>query len=178
VKSLLALLALAGAGGGAWTLLAERLPPPPAQPLHFDHRVHAGEAAIGCTACHVYAARGPVAGLPTLARCRGCHRFIKDDPQHPAIGAELRDLSVRLEAGTPIEWVRVHRLPDHVHFTHQRHLGAGVACRECHGEVERMEVVHQVAPLSMGWCLECHRRKQAEQPDRRATLTECTTCHT
>ena len=90
---------------------------------------------------------------------------------------ELRALAARLAEGTAIEWNRVHRVPDHVFFSHQRHLRSGVACRECHGEVERMDVLVQVAPLNMGWCLECHRRKQAERPATRARLTECLTCH-
>jgi hypothetical protein len=177
VKATLLLLLAAGAGGGTLAFFGERLPPPPAQPIHFSHRIHAGDASIGCIACHVFAERGPVAGLPTLARCRGCHRFIKDDPDNPAVAAELRDLTTRLESGKPFEWTRVHRVPDHVHFTHERHVRAGLACRECHGDVERMEVMHVVAPLSMGWCLECHHRKQAEHPGQLARLTECITCH-
>jgi hypothetical protein len=176
IQALLPLLAAAG-GGGVLALFADPLPAPPEQPLHFSHRVHAGDAAIGCTACHAFAGRGPVAGLPTLSRCRGCHRFIREDPGDPAVDAELRALSARLEAGTAIEWRRVHRVPDHVTFTHQRHVRAGVPCSDCHGAVERMEVVRQVAPLTMGWCLACHRLRQAEQPLARARLTDCLTCH-
>ena len=80
-------------------------------------------------------------------------------------------------SGVLIEWIRVHRLPDHVRFTHQRHVLSGVACRECHGAVEEMQAVRQVSPLSMGWCLECHRREQAKRPVELARLTDCTTCH-
>jgi hypothetical protein len=148
----------------------------PAQPIKFSHKIHAGDAAIGCTSCHVYAERGPVAGVPSMARCQGCHKFVKEDPEKPQITAELQPLLQILRDQKQIEWVRVHHLPDHVFFTHERHVRAGVRCQECHGVVERMEVVQQVAPLTMGWCLACHQRKQREAAGRER-LTECVTCH-
>jgi hypothetical protein len=151
-------------------------PAGPAQPIRFSHKIHATDAAIGCTSCHVYAERGPVAGIPSMARCLGCHKFVKEDPANPALDAELKALAKLLREKTPIEWVRVHRLPDHVFFTHVRHVRGGVRCQECHGEVERMDVVRRVASLEMGWCLECHHRKQRERPGRER-LTECVTCH-
>jgi hypothetical protein len=151
-------------------------PAGPAQPIRFSHKIHATDAAIGCTSCHVYAERGPVAGIPSMARCQGCHKFVKEDPENPALDAELKTLGRILREKTPIEWVRVHRLPDHVFFSHVRHVRSGVRCQECHGEVERMEVVRQVASLEMGWCLDCHHRKQREQRGRER-LTECVTCH-
>ena len=178
MKALLAIAVLvSGAGGGLLALFQDRLPPAPPQPIKFSHKVHAGDAAIGCTSCHAYAERGPVAGVPSMARCRGCHKFVKRDTDSPAMTAELEALLAKLDRDQPIEWVRVHRVPDHVFFTHKRHVNSGVACRECHGEVEKMEVMRQVAALSMGWCLECHKRKQAERPAERARLTECLTCH-
>ncbi len=167
--AIVAALAVAGSGIASG-------PAGPSQPIRFSHRIHAGEAAIGCTSCHVYAERGPVAGIPSMARCQGCHKFVKEDPAHPAIDQELKALIVILRAKTAIEWIRVHRLPDHVYFTHERHVRAGVRCQECHGEVEKMEVVRQVASLTMGWCLGCHHRKQREQRGRER-LTECVTCH-
>jgi len=148
----------------------------PAQPIRFSHRIHAGEALIGCTSCHVYAERGPVAGIPSMARCQGCHKFVKEDPEKPAITQELKPLLQLLREQKVIEWVRVTRVPDHVYFTHARHVRAGVKCQECHGPVEKMDVVRQVAPLTMGWCLECHHRKQREAAGRER-LTECVTCH-
>ncbi len=172
-----AVLAL-GAGGSLLALFGDPLPAPPRQPVPFSHRIHAGELKIGCTACHAYVERAPVAGVPSMARCRGCHRFVREDPEHPEIDRELKIVVARLrDDPAPIEWVRVHRVPDHVRFPHVRHVASGVECRECHGAVETMDVVHQVAPLSMGWCLECHRRKQAERPVERARLTDCWTCH-
>ncbi len=148
----------------------------PAQPIKFSHKVHAGDANIGCTACHVYAERGPVAGIPSMQRCQGCHKFVKEDPEKPQITAELQPLLQILRDQKQIEWVRVHRLPDHVFFTHERHVRAGVRCQECHGEVQQMDVVRQVSPLTMGWCLQCHQRKQREAAGRER-LTECVTCH-
>jgi Cytochrome c7 and related cytochrome c len=150
---------------------------PPAQPIAFSHRVHAGDARIGCMACHAYAAHGPVAGIPSMARCKGCHKFVKEDPKDPKVTAEIKVLLGLLEKDAVIEWTRVHRVPDHVRFTHQRHVAAGVRCQECHGEVEKMEVVRQVAPLTMGWCVDCHTRKIVEAPRGRAHLTDCWTCH-
>jgi hypothetical protein len=149
----------------------------PAQPLEFSHRIHAGEAGIGCTSCHAYAERGPVAGIPSMARCQGCHKFVREDPERPARTAQMKPLLAILRSGQAIAWVRVHRLPDHVYFTHERHVRAEVACRACHGAVEQMDVVSQVAPLTMGWCLACHHEKQRERPGQRARLTECVTCH-
>ena len=163
---------------GALALLGHGGPPAaPEQPIRFNHRIHAGDSRIGCTSCHAYAEQSPVAGIPSMARCQGCHKFVKEDKESPAVTAEIKALLQRLEEGTAIEWIRVHRLPDHVFFTHERHVLAGVRCQDCHGEVERMEVMRQVSPLTMGWCLECHRRKQAEQPAGRAHLTDCWTCH-
>jgi hypothetical protein len=156
---------------------ADPLPPAPAQPIRFSHKIHAGDGGIGCTYCHAFAEKGPVAGIPSMARCQGCHKFVKQDKDKPEITAEIQVLLKQLDEQRQIPWARVHRLPDHVYFTHQRHVLSGVRCRECHGEVERMEVVRQVAPLTMGWCLECHRRKQAERPLERAHLTDCLNCH-
>ena len=170
LRAVLLLFAVAALPAGA----AE--PAGPAQPIRFNHKVHATDAAIGCTSCHAYAERGPVAGIPSMARCLGCHKFVKEDPEHPELDKELKALAPLLRDGKPLEWVRVHRLPDHVYFTHERHVRNGLRCQECHGPVEQMEVVRQVAPLTMGWCLECHHRKQREQAGR-ARLTDCVTCH-
>jgi hypothetical protein len=155
----------------------DRLPPAPAQPIRFSHRIHAGQSAIGCTSCHAFAERSAVAGIPSMARCQGCHKFVKEAKDEPALTKEIKVLLQHVEDEKPIPWVRVHRLPDHVYFTHQRHIQAGVQCRECHGEVEKMDVVRQVEPLTMGWCLGCHKRKQAERPLERAHLTDCLNCH-
>jgi hypothetical protein len=175
--ALLVLLLLATVAAALWP--GWRPPPAPIQPMGFSHKVHAGENRIGCTACHVYAERSPVAGVPSMARCQGCHKFVKQDAERPELTEAMKPLVAWLKRRPPepIPWVRVHRLPDHVLFTHQRHGAAGVDCRACHGEVEKMEQVRQVASLLMGWCLECHQRAQREKPAGHAHLTECLTCH-
>ena len=147
--------------------------------MPFSHRVHAREQRIGCSACHAYADRSPVAGIPSVERCRGCHKFVKGNPEDPRITEELKPLLALLRQDPPatIPWVRVHRLPDHVRFTHERHVLGGVPCADCHGEVEAMDEARQVASLEMGWCLDCHRRKEAEGVAPRARLTDCVTCH-
>ncbi len=154
-------------------------PPAPRQPLRFSHRVHAGDNRMGCTSCHPYAERSAVAGIPSMARCQGCHKFVKADPEQPRLTEEMKPLVAKLreDPPTPVAWVRVHRLPDHVFFAHAPHARAGVNCQACHGEVEKMDEARQVASLLMGWCLACHQRKQAEKPVERARLTECITCH-
>jgi hypothetical protein len=165
---------------GATAALAEpAVPPAPAQPMRFSHRVHAGEQRMGCSACHAWADRAAVAGIPSVARCLGCHRFVKQDPERPRLAEDLKPLVAKLKERppTPIAWARVHRLPDHVFFSHAPHVRGGVACRECHGDVERMDEVRQVSSLLMGWCLDCHRRRRADRPADVARLTDCVTCH-
>ena len=133
------------------------------QPLAFSHRLHASGNAIACQLCHPYARRGPVAGIPSVRRCVQCHLTIA--PKRP----EILKLMAYWEAKNPIPWVRVHDLPDYVHFTHKRHVLAGIACETCHGNVAQMRDVVQTAPLTMGWCLSCHKERQAP--------TDCLTCH-
>jgi hypothetical protein len=165
---------------GLWAFLQPwRPPPPPDQPMSFSHRIHAGDNQIGCSACHVYADRSTVAGIPSMARCQGCHKFVKQDPDKPQLTEAMKPLVawLRRKPPEPIPWVRVHRLPDHVHFDHQAHLQGGARCQECHGEVEKMDRVQQVSSLLMGWCVDCHRKKQAEKPAQLAHLMECLTCH-
>ncbi len=136
---------------------------PPQQPFHFDHRIHAGKYQIPCQTCHVYADHSTIAGIPTASKCMGCHRFV--DGNKP----DVKALAKAFEDRTPIVWNRVHRLPDHVFFNHERHVLHGVPCSRCHGAVETMAVVRQVSPLTMGWCVDCHRENQAP--------TDCWTCH-
>jgi Cytochrome c7 and related cytochrome c len=162
VRKTLAILLAAGALG--WLALSWASPPRgPAQPIAFSHKIHAGESQVGCLGCHVWAERSPIAGIPSMERCRGCHKFVGKDK--PGVIA----LNKAIEEGKPIEWVRVYRVPDHVFFTHQRHVAAKLRCQECHGPVETMEVVRQEAPLTMGWCVDCHRLRSAS--------TDCWTCH-
>ncbi len=161
--------ALAALAGGALAACGFSPPPAPAQPIRFSHAVHVADNLVGCTSCHVYAERGPVAGIPSMQRCQGCHKFVKQDPENAQRTAEIKALLDRIDEGKPIEWVRVHRLPDHVFFTHERHVRKGVRCEECHGPVRTMDEDRQVAPLTMGWCLACHHARKAP--------TDCWTCH-
>ncbi len=138
-------------------------PDPDAQPIAFSHSHHVTEIGIDCQFCHAYARRGPVAGIPSVQRCAGCHRVVLSE--EPEI---LRVLEY-WENEEPIPWVRVHDLPDHVRFTHKAHVRAGVGCETCHGDVAHMEAAVQVESLSMGWCVSCHE-------DRGATR-DCLACH-
>jgi hypothetical protein len=103
---------------------------------------------------------------------------VRQDPARPALGEALRPLVAKLKEKppAPIAWARVHRLPDHVRFSHGPHARAEVPCRTCHGAVETMDQVRQISSLQMGWCLECHRRHRADRPEG-ARLTDCLTCH-
>lgn len=132
-------------------------------PVAFSHRRHVADVGLDCQFCHAYARRGPVAGMPPLARCAGCHRVVAPD------SPEVARLLARFEAEEPVSWPRAHQLPGYVRFTHKRHVRAGVACETCHGDVGGMEAVRQVAPLTMGWCMGCHEQRQAS--------VDCLTCH-
>ena len=134
-----------------------------AAPIAFSHETHVAAAGLDCQFCHAYARRGPVAGLPPLSRCAGCHRFVLPD------SPDVARLLARFDAGEPLAWPRVHDLPDHVRFTHKRHVRAGIACSACHGDVARMQLAEQTEPLTMGWCVSCHEARQAP--------IDCLTCH-
>ncbi len=131
----------------------------PYQPISYSHKLHAGSMGMDCRYCHRMVEDGPHATIPDADTCFGCHKNIKKDslalaPLHAAYGTGKGD-------GTPIEWVKVHLLPDYAFFNHAVHVRAGVGCVSCHGRVDQMEIVRQVEPLSMGFCLECHRDPSA-----------------
>ncbi len=123
----------------------------PAQPVEFSHKLHAGDLGIDCRYCHSTVERASFAAVPPTQVCMNCHRAVK--PDSPRLAA-LRD---RVADDRPIPWIRVHTLPDYVYFDHGAHLAAGVGCSSCHGRVDQMTRVTQVEPLTMGWCLDCHR---------------------
>lgn len=135
----------------------------PEQPIEFPHTVHAGTYKIPCQYCHSSVGKSPFAGIPAVGTCMGCHRITG------AKLPEVQKLASYFQKGQSIPWTRVHDLPDFVHFTHQPHILNGVACAECHGQVQEMEAVHRVVPLTMGWCLDCHLERKAP--------TDCLTCH-
>jgi hypothetical protein len=145
----------------------------PEQPIPFSHLIHANKLKIDCQYCHFNADRGRYAGIPPLSTCRGCHQEVfRDSPV-------IQKLQKAYAAKQPIEWVRVHQLPDHAYFNHSPHVNAGVACQTCHGPVQEMEVLRQWAPLSMGWCVDCHRQTgdQLDSKIQTDLMTNCSTCH-
>ncbi len=128
----------------------------PEQPVLYSHKLHAGTLGIDCRYCHQHVENGPHATIPTTETCMNCHapEKVKHD------STQIRHLQEQHAAGLPVEWVKVHMLPDYAYFDHSVHVHAGVGCASCHGRIDQMEVVRQDQPLSMGWCLECHRNPE------------------
>jgi hypothetical protein len=123
----------------------------PEQPVQFSHALHAGQLGMDCRYCHVGVDKGPHSSLPATQICMNCHSLVKTDS--PKLAAVFESW----KSGKPVPWVRVHDLPDFVYFNHSAHVNRGVSCFECHGRVDQMDKIQQVAPLSMAWCLDCHR---------------------
>jgi hypothetical protein len=123
----------------------------PEQPVPFSHRQHAGDFQISCLYCHANVERAAVASVPSTQLCMNCHALAgRDKPS-------LEPLRQSASSGQPLMWVRVHKIPDYAQFPHAPHLQAGVGCSSCHGNVKAMDEIQQVEPLSMAWCLDCHR---------------------
>ena len=131
----------------------------PTQPVPYSHQLHAGELGIDCRYCHNTVEFAPQAAVPPSQTCMNCHTTI-----HPE-SELLQPLFDSVATGMPVQWVRVHDLPQYAYFDHSAHVNRGVSCVECHGRVDTMEVVYQVTPLSMGWCLNCHRDPVAHVRD-------------
>ncbi len=123
----------------------------PEQPVDYSHRLHADELGLDCRYCHANVERSFEAMVPPTQTCMGCHSVVRTD------SIKLQPVRDSFESGESIEWVRVHQVPDHVYFDHSVHLAVGVGCVSCHGRVDEMEVVSVEEPISMGWCLDCHR---------------------
>jgi hypothetical protein len=152
--------------------------PGPVQPIPFSHKHHAGLYQIDCQYCHSGTDRSPAAGVPSVDLCMGCHAQFP--PSYDALEG-VRKLKEYWENRAPIEWIRVHRLPEYVQFEHRAHVVAGFECKICHGVVEEMDKVHLVPDtrwwpwglparkLEMGWCVDCHRKNDAKQ--------DCYACH-
>ena len=126
----------------------------PTQPVPYSHRLHVGQLGLDCRYCHANIEKAAKAMIPPTQVCMGCHAVVKTD------SAKLANIRQSWETGLPVEWVQVHKLPDHAYFDHSAHLAAGVGCVTCHGRIDQMDVVRAETPLSMGWCLECHRDPQ------------------
>lgn len=157
----------------------------PAQPIEFSHALHAGGNGISCLYCHHGAEKGPVAGLPSVNICMNCHQVVRQRTDQEEPSPEIAKVVEAWESRggddpKPVEWVRVYRLPDYVYFDHHVHVTGGIQCQECHGPVEEMETLRQASDLSMGWCVECHRRRGRAAPahwKRSDASLDCSTCH-
>jgi len=121
------------------------------QPVQFSHKHHVGDDGIDCRYCHTSVESSASAGIPSTSVCMNCHKQIwADSPYLEPVRASFR-------SGKPLEWVRVHDLPDYVYFNHSIHVNKGVGCSTCHGRVDQMPVVLEASTLQMEWCLDCHR---------------------
>lgn len=132
----------------------------PQQPIAYSHALHVGQLGIDCRYCHNTVEQAAHASVPPTATCINCHSKgsgIRQESPKLTLLHESFYGSERRPAGMPIPWVRVHDLPNYAYFNHGAHVNRGVGCVECHGRVDRMEVVYQAKPLSMSWCLDCHR---------------------
>jgi hypothetical protein len=131
----------------------------PSQPVKFSHAVHAGQNKTDCIYCHSFAKISKTAGIPPENVCMNCHLMVRNGTRSGV--SEIAKVLSAYENSKPIQWIKVHNLPDHVFFSHAQHVSAGgVACKECHGKVEEMDVIMQVRDLSMGWCINCHRSRK------------------
>jgi hypothetical protein len=144
----------------------------PTQPIAFPHTVHVQDLELDCTFCHRNVTLGAAATIPAVGLCMTCHKTVGDGLP------EVEKLRTVFEEGQPIDWIRVHRVPDHVQFAHEPHvrffserdgISPSATCSTCHGDVGSMVVVEQVRSLKMGDCVDCHRDNGAP--------TDCTTCH-
>lgn len=137
----------------------------PDQPIAFSHKLHAGDNQIACEYCHTSVRKTKHANIPSVSICMNCHIKVKKESEQIADLYKAIDYNPKTnEFGTnikPIQWVRIHNLPDHVYFNHSQHVElAGLACEECHGPIKEMSKVYQYSPLTMGWCIDCHRKTE------------------
>jgi len=136
----------------------------PEQPIHFPHDLHAGAMKIDCQYCHFGAYKSKNASIPPLNVCMNCHKTVKtESPEihkiYDALGYDPTTQKYDSTKSHPIQWVRIHNLPDFVYFNHSQHVKvAGLKCQTCHGPVQEMKEVYQYSPLTMKWCIQCHKR--------------------
>jgi hypothetical protein len=136
----------------------------PTQPIKFSHAVHAGQNRTDCIYCHSSAPFSKTAGIPPENVCMNCHLMVRNGTRSGVF--EISKIISSYENKQPIEWIKVHNLPDHVFFSHAQHITAGgVSCTECHGNVKGMDVIRQVSDLSMGWCINCHKTRRINFQD-------------
>lgn len=146
----------------------------PVQPIAFSHKLHAGTMRIDCKYCHTGVTVSPHATVPAVSVCMNCHTVARKNRP------EIIKLTKYYEEGVALPWKRVHRVPDFAYFNHSAHVNKGIECANCHGNVENMEVVSQVAEFTMTACLNCHRNAPQLLPDApgiREAPDNCATCH-
>ena len=194
IVGLLFSLAALALQAGAWHLPGNQQGYEPVQPVAFSHRLHAGEMQIACLYCHSGAEASRHAGIPPASTCMNCHKFVsaplgalraedelaKKEKRAPqrivspeiqkvydalALGADLKPDPSRQPA--PIQWLKVHNLPDFVYFNHAIHIQKGIGCVSCHGRVDKMPIMWKEEPLTMEWCLECHRHPERHLREKR-----------
>lgn len=199
--ALLGALVVIGGGVLAWRGVVtdpHRLAEPVDQPVPFSHKHHVGDIGLDCRFCHTGVETQAFAGVPPISTCMTCHSQLFTD------AAMLRPVIDSWRNGSSLRWNRVNQLPDFVYFNHSIHIAKGVGCESCHGRVDKMPLTRRVAPLSMAWCLDCHRAPQNylrprehvydmgwHVPDQQkiglelvreyridtARLTDCSVCH-
>jgi hypothetical protein len=126
----------------------------PIQPVPFSHAIHAGQLGMDCRYCHTGVEKSWFSNIPAASTCMNCHsQVLKDDPR-------LAPVRESAATGKPIEWIQIHRLPDFVYFNHSVHVTRGISCVECHGRIDQMDEVYHAKPMSMAFCLECHRHPE------------------
>ena len=141
----------------------------PEQPVHFSHKIHAGKLNMDCLYCHFAADKSPIANIPPVSLCMGCHKIAATDKP------EIQKLTDYYNRHQVVPWVEVYKLPQHVKFNHKRHVLADVACTTCHGPVPEMDVIYEYPSMKMGWCITCHRQK-LNDPKYPASM-DCVICH-
>lgn len=171
----------------------------PTQPIAYSHKVHAGQYKIPCEYCHTGVSKAKNANIPSANICMNCHSMITKVTGSDQPSPEIQKIYDAVENNKPIEWVRVHNLPDLAYFNHAQHYKVGnIECQTCHGPIEEMEVVRQYSLLTMGWCIDCHRKTVIQkdnayydklvelhnqtEPGKDMTVediggTECARCH-
>jgi hypothetical protein len=155
--AVLAVLLLAVSASFAWRGAVtdpHRLGEPVDQPIPFSHKHHVDDDGIDCRFCHASVETSAFAGMPSIATCMTCHSQLYTD------APMLQPLLDSWKRGVPLQWNRVYQLPDFVYFNHSIHVAKGVGCVSCHGRIDRMPLTERAAPLSMVWCLDCHRQPQ------------------
>ncbi len=154
VTAILAPILGAGLVGGIWYYFSPKFTDAgyrPIQPVAFSHKLHAGDMDMDCRYCHNTVEQAAHAAIPPTQTCMNCHSLVKTD------SPKLAPIRESFETGKSIPWIRVHQLPDYAFFDHRPHIAAGVGCATCHGRIDQMTVVEMDQPLSMSWCLDCHR---------------------